>query len=340
MKTKVGKVFFMLALSVFTVLLITSIATAQLIRWRAQSLFGPEDTSTTVQAKMAVDETNKALEGKLRTTLYGVGQLSPPETMTEAIARGALDAGLTVPMMRSESAGTAAFGMPFGWQNIDQVIEFYYDYGFLDFMRKVDARRNMFFAAPLPFGPITLLTKFPVNTIDDLKGKKIWSEGPAAALVEALGGASVWFDPGEVYMGLRLGTIDGVFFGTAELETMKLKEVVNYVVLPAPIDPLVVDWVVGLNSWNKLSPEVQETYDRVLRERVVRQQYEKCMISNDKGIEAAKKAGVTFITLKDEEIAKFRKASMKVWDDIAKADADGAKAVEMLKNYLKAKGVF
>lgn len=312
-------------------------APAEVIEWKAQSLFGPEDTCTTIQAQQTVDVTNEALEGKLHTTLYIAGQIVPEEEMCDALGRGVYDAALTVPMIRSD-AGIVAFGLPYGWENVDQVIEFYYDYGFLDFMREVDAEKNIFFVGPLPWGPVTLMTKFPVHKIEDLKGKKIWAEGPTAALVEALGGEPVWFPPGEMYMGLKLGTIDGTFFGEAELEVLKLKEVVDYIIRPSPITPLCVDWIVSLDSWNALTPDMQQAYEEAFRNNL-RRQYEDCMVSIREGADAAVAVGVEITVLEPSELERFRALSMTVWDDVAASDPQSAQAVQMLKDYLTSKGI-
>jgi TRAP-type transport system periplasmic protein len=316
---------------------LTSTGMAEPIKWRAQTLFAPDDTSTVIQAQSVVDVTNRALKGRLETTLYQSGQLVPPEEMTAALSRGVYDAAAMVPMMRSE-AGAVAFGLPFSLRGIDQIMEFWYDYGFLDFMRQVDARKGVRFGSPLPFGPVTLLSKFPVNKLDDMKGKKIWAEGPMAHLTKALGAEPVWFDPGEVYMGLRLGTIDGIFFGVAELETMKLKEVVKYVMSPAPIDILVCDWVIGLRSWNKLTPAMQATYDEAMKNNVV-DQYHRSMVSNNKGLEAGKAAGVQVIEIAESELPRFRAAAMKTWEELRKKDAMSAQAVKMVEDYLRSKGI-
>lgn len=310
---------------------------AKTIQWKAQSLFAPEDASTSVQAKSAVDSTNAALKGQLETTLYQSGQLIPPEEMVPGLSRGVYDAAIMVPMM-VEPAGVVAFGLPGGFDGYDQLREFWYDYGFDEFMRNMYAKKGIYYVGPLPFGPVSLLSKFPVRKIEDIKGKKIWTEGPLAYLVEALGGQPVWFDPGEVYMGLKLGTIDGVFFGWAELETIKLKEVVKYVMIPSILDAVNFDWIVSMRSWKKLSPDMQATYMKAFRDNIL-PQHKKSMEVCRQGLDAAKAYGIEVITLEPAEQKKFKEASLKVWDKVAKEDKNSAEAVRMLREFLKSKGL-
>lgn len=305
------------------------------INWKAQTLFAPEDAGTVHSGKGIVDVTNSALKGTLNTTLYQSGSLVPAEQMYPALAKGVYDAAYMVSMMRT-AAGSVAFGLPFGWDSVEQAMEFYYEYGFLEYMRKIEAKNNIYFGCPMPFGPVTLFSKFPVNTLDDFKGKKIWAEGPTAELVEVLGGNPIWFDPGDVYMGLKLGTIDGVFFGFAELETLKLKEVVDYIMMPAPISPLILDWVINLNSWNKLSDSTKAQYEKIMQENVVKF-YDKIMIENNKGLEAAQAYGVKVVTLAPAELEKMKEKAVKVWEATAGKDKESEQAVSMLKAFLKTK---
>lgn len=336
-----GKMLFAcLALTVVLSLVATSCggaAPAGPIEWQAQSLFGAADTSTTIQAQGVVDATNEALEGKLHTTLYLPGQIVPAGEMLSALSEGVYDAALLVPMIEAPE-GVIAFGLPYGWENIDQVMEFYYDYGLLEVMREIDAEQGIFFAGPLPFGPCTLMGNFPFRTLDDIKGKKVWAEGPTAAFVELCGGKAVWFPPEEVYMGLKLGTIDGVIFGTAELESLKLKEVVDYVNFPSILSVLCVDWIISMDSWNELTPEMQQTYEATMK-KAIPQLYAECMVQNDAGIEAAKAIGVEMVYMEPAEVEKVRAVAMAYWDEVANESPKAAQAVQMLRDYLATKGI-
>ena len=311
-------------------------AVAETLEWRAQTSFPPEDSGTRHHAGGMVKVTNEALKGQLNTTFYQLGQLVPEEEMGPALSRGVYDAAYMPGMARSE-AGNVAFGLPFSWGSLDDILEFYYDYGFIDWIRKHEAKQNVYFGCPLPWGPVALFSNFPVNTLSDYKGKKIWSWGLMSAVIEAFGAKPVWFDPGEVYMSLKLGTIDGILFGPAELETMKLKEVVKYISLPALIDPLTLDWSINLDSWKKLSPAAQKTYEETMRANI-RPMYEAIAIENNMGFQKAEEYGVKTITLSDSESRRMKEVARGTWDHLAKKDKASAEAVKMLREFLAKKG--
>ncbi|MFB3895105.1 MAG: hypothetical protein ACE14V_02265 [bacterium] len=59
-----------------------------------------------------------------------------------------------------------------------------------------------------------------------IKGKKIRAAGGALSYyVEAIGGTPVPVPYSEVYMAMKLGTVDGFMQGIVDLEDQKLKEV-------------------------------------------------------------------------------------------------------------------
>lgn len=311
-------------------------AMADPIEWKAQSSFPPEDSGTRHHAGGMVKATNEALAGKLNTTLYLLGQLVPEEEMGPALARGVYDAAYMPAMARSE-AGNVAFGLPFSWGSLDDVLEFYYDFGFIDWIRKHETKQNIYFGCPLPWGPVALFSNFPVNKLEDYKGKKIWSWGLMSAVIEAFGAKPVWLDPGEVYMSLKLGTIDGILFGPAELETMKLKEVVKYISLPAIIDPLVLDWSINMDSWKKLSPEMQQVYEKVMRQNI-RPMYDAIAIENIMGFQKAEEYGVKIIRLNEAESKRLKSVARGTWDHLAKKNKSSAEAVKMIREFLAKKG--
>lgn len=310
------------------------------IEWRMQSLYPAADLSTSLQGQTIVDTLNERLAGKLHITYYMPGQIVPEEEMFDALSKGVYDAALYSPTwsMGQIPEGIVAFGLPMGWQNVDQVFEFFYDYGFLEWMRELHAERNIFYACPLPASPLPIMSNFAFRKVEDIKGKKLWSIGPTASYVEHLGAAATIFPPAEMYMALKLGTIDGFIYSTAELETSGYKEVIKYINWPAVVDPLCVDWIINLDSWNALPADVQQTIEDTLVE-IGPPTYDKYMVENVAGIEAAKAIGVEEIHMEPSEVAKLRAVAAKVWEETSAKSDRGRQTVQMLKDYLATKGI-
>ncbi|MGF1736580.1 TRAP transporter substrate-binding protein [Photobacterium satsumensis] len=80
-----------------------------------------------------------------------------------------------------------------------------------------------------PFNPQIMFCKDPINSLDDLKGKKVRVSGaPAADALEKLGGTAVNMTGGEVYQALQRGLVDCASTGTTFGFKNKLHEVTNY----------------------------------------------------------------------------------------------------------------
>ena len=56
----------------------------------------------------------------------------------------------------------------------------------------------------------------------------------------------------EMYMALKLGTVDGAVFSMVALEDMKLKEVWKYFIVVQIVTTLVCSFLINMNSFNAL----------------------------------------------------------------------------------------
>ncbi|MBW1721383.1 MAG: TRAP transporter substrate-binding protein DctP [Deltaproteobacteria bacterium] len=313
---------------------------AKEIKWRMQCLFPGGDYSYEIQAKGLVKALNEGLKGKLKITLFQPGQIIPAEEMFNGLSMGVYDAAYTAPAWAAQTIPEAivAFGLPMGWQNAEQDLEFFDKFGGLDYIRKAYAKHNIFFAYPMPTSLLPIMGNFPIHKMSDLKGKKVWSEGPTALYVKAAGGKPMAFPPEDLYMALKLGTVDGFIYSTAELKTAKYAEVVKYVNLPPVIFPLNTDFICNMDSWKKLPKDVQVKFMEIVR-KAAPEIYAAYAKANQDGIDYAVSKGVKIVNLNKAEMPKMISVAKQVWDETAAQSPETAQYVEMLKNFLKAKGI-
>ncbi|MFH0914569.1 MAG: hypothetical protein V1849_04705, partial [Chloroflexota bacterium] len=194
---------------------------AQVIRWdkwQDQNQFGGplpgyDYTGNAAITRTWIEWVAQATNGRLLIKRNEPGTLvSTPESL-RAMSQGAVDgvgmawAGYwtgTIP------EGDVELGLPFAWPNAQDAWYAYYRMGLMEEIRKIYAEQNVFAIAPgflnepyYHFG-----TTFPVNSINDIKGKKIRAGGLYGDYVNALGGTAVNIPASEIYMALKLGTID------------------------------------------------------------------------------------------------------------------------------------
>lgn len=106
--------------------------------------------------------------------------------------------------------------------------------------------------------PYSLLTKEPIATLDDIKGKKIRSGGAAwGRWIEAMGGVKVSISASEAYQALSQGVLDAHTHSIGSLVDQGLADVVNNVTDV----PLGVYLGASINfsakTWDRLSAEQQ-----------------------------------------------------------------------------------
>lgn len=146
--------------------------------------------------------------------------------------------------------------------------------------------------ASFAFADLYLWTKFPVNTLDDLKGKKIRVFASAQSdYLNALGAEPVSIPFSEVYTALERGTVDGVVTGPDAAEGLKLWEVVDYVSdLHLGIGGGFV--VVAQRSWDALSEDTQQELTALGKELTTRA-WDIGASDTEAGLKAAMDNGIT-----------------------------------------------
>jgi TRAP-type C4-dicarboxylate transport system substrate-binding protein len=181
---------------------------------------------------------------------------------------------------------------------------------------------------------------FPISSLADIKGKKIRAIGITAEYIKLLGASPVSIPAPEMYMALKLGTVDGAVFSMVALEDMKLKEVWKYYIGSPNCTTVVCSFLINMNSFNALPDDIKEIIRKdapmamlaysTARERILMDYY---------AAEAVKKYGFKIVTLPDKEIDWVRKEVMKtVWDKAASKSPRNAKLVELVRQQMRKLG--
>lgn len=159
-------------------------------------------------------------------------------------------------------------------------------------------------------------TRDQIRTPADMKGKKISIMGKDPALwVKSLKGAPVQLAPGDWYMSLSRGLVEGQFVHWAAIDSFKLAEVFKYHTLfgEEGAQPSFSGYIVNLKTWNKLPKDLQdiiiEAYDwagdgnmEALSQEVSR------------AMSASKEKGDTFIRLTPDELKEWSDTMVPIND--------------------------
>lgn len=107
-----------------------------------------------------------------------------------------------------------------------------------------------------------LYTKFPVNTLADLNGRKILAPGPSAAVMAATGAVPVNGALPTYYNQIETGVADGVLSIVTGAHPLKIQEVAPHVTLVGVGANMIGGFAVNKDVWDGLPEDVQQ----VLRE--------------------------------------------------------------------------
>jgi TRAP-type C4-dicarboxylate transport system substrate-binding protein len=303
-----------LCLSAFGFCFLTSTVSAQ--TKLNYSVFFPAPHKNAVLATEWAKEIEKRTGGKVQITVFPGGTLTPADKCYDGVVKGLSDIGFSVlAYTRGKFPLTEVVDLPLGSKSglaSTRLINEYYK----KFKPKeLDEVKVMYLHG---HGPGILHTKAAVNTLEDIKGKKVRCTGMAAKIVGALGATPVAMPMGETYDALSRGVVDGSMAPFEALQGWKWGEVVKFTT---------EDWgaayssgmfvVMNKDKWNALPPDVQQIIEKVNEEYAEKQG--KLWDEIDKaGRDFTLGRGNKIISLSQDENWKWTKAVKPILDEYVK----------------------
>lgn len=316
---------------------------AEVTKWVMQPCFDSSDAGWPKGVVPWVEAVEEATQGTVKIELLPGGSLTSTDEAFGATAAGMIDvyAGWATVYGGEMPEGMLAYGMAMGADNYEEAWEAMWGdekYRIGDIVQEAAHKNNVHWAGWTSQGPNAAFTKFPVNSIEDYKGRKMRASGPQALFYEAVGGVPVALPGSEIYMSIRLGTIDGTFWDTAGFSDMKFQEVTKYAIMPGWCPAQHQEIYINLDKWNALTEWQREQIDGVFKD-VYFKTSEMHAESVEESLEALANSGGEIITLPDEEVARIRNLSVeKVWPKVGEKSPACAEGVEIWTQFLKDKG--
>ncbi len=215
----------------------------------------------------------------------------------------------------------------------------YNELGLKDIIRKAYAKQNIFYVGAIPSNNAVLLSKFPLNTAADFKGKKLRATGVYAEVAAQAGASAVYFPWGEIYGSLEKGVIDGVIAGPLSSQADSGFHEPTKFLLETPITP-VDAWSlhVNMDAWKSLPEDLQQLLVQATSyaSDIFTASY---YVHDMQYREKLAKSGFTFTRLSAEDQLEMRKHSIAVLDKYSAKDPEFAKATKILKKYMSDLGL-
>ncbi len=310
--------------------------------WVFQPAFDQTDAGWDKGLIPWVKAVEEATKGTVKIRVEPAGALTSASEAFAAAAAGQTDgyAGWATVYGGEMPEGMLAYGLPLGADGSEDAWKVMWGdpkYRIGDLVQEAAHERNLHWVGWTNQGPNAMFTKFRVERLEDLAGKKMRAGGPQAIFHSTMGGSPVSMNAGEIYTALKLGTIEGTYWDTGGIDDMSFQEVIKYAIMPGWNPAQHQEIFVNLDKWNALTQWQRDQIEGIF-EKTYFETSRMHAEAVDEALEALKKAGGEVITLSDEEVARMRKKTIEeVWPKIAAQSERNAKGVEIWKKFLEEK---
>ena len=310
-------------------------------KWRMQVLWDSGTLPFQIEKRFA-ERVAELTDGRLQIKIFPPGSLIPTNQMLDGLQTGMLDMmkqyeGYYIGKM-PEVAFTSS--LPLGFTDTWQFETWFWQLGGVETLRDSYAPLNCYYIAPTIYGQEPIHSKFPIHSVDDLKGKKGRFVGLSGPVMQKLGATGTPLPTAEVYSALEKGVID-----FADRDSLAanydagLYEVAKYIILPGFHQPTTATcYVANMDSWNELPEDIQKIVETAAREASA-ELFQQHLVKGMEALEKFKEKGCEVIYLPDEEVKKIREVAVEVWEEYAAKSEKAKKVFESQKTWMESLGL-
>jgi len=171
----------------------------------------------------------------------------------------------------------------------------------------LEKKYNQVFLAVGAVPCYNLVTTFPWEKVDQLKGRKIAAAGPNIPWVQAIGAVGVQSNLNEAYTSMQTGVYQGWVMHAMATVSFKLHEVAkHFTVTDFQATPNVLI-TINKNTWQKFPKDVQQIFTEVASKYYI-VQTPKVIEKDQAGLKTIKETGGTVRILSWDEKVKWANA--------------------------------
>lgn len=285
------------------------------------------------------NQLQEASDGSLKVKIYEPGKLVQPFEILDAVSSGKIDAGCAGAGFWAGKLPAAPLfsSIPFGPEAAEYVAWMFQGNGLKLNQEMYDqAGYNVKVLPTIMLSPETGgWFREPINSLDDLKGKRMRFLGYGGKVMEKLGMAVTMMPPAELFPALEKGVLDATEFSMPTIDKrLGFHKIAKYNYFPGwHQQATFVDILINKDKWNSLSKSQQtliemSTYASILNSIAEGEASQGIAIKNN-----IEKNNVKNMYWSDQELATFKKS----WDEVAEDEAQKnpifKKAYEDLKSF-------
>ena len=180
------------------------------IRWRMQTYAGPALAEHVV--KPAIESFNKVAGDEMEIELYFADQLVPTGELFRALQKGTIDAVQSDDDSMASPTEVTVFGgyFPFASRYSLDVPVLFNQYGLNEIWDAEYSKVGVKHLSAGAWDPCHFATKDPINSLDDLKGKRVFTFPTAGRFLTQFGVVPVTLPWEDIEVAVQTGELDGI----------------------------------------------------------------------------------------------------------------------------------
>jgi TRAP-type mannitol/chloroaromatic compound transport system substrate-binding protein len=301
------------------------------IKWRLQTYAGPALGEHVI--KPSIDAFNRVAGSEMQIELYYADQLVPTGELFRAMQKGTIDAVQSDDDSMASPTEVAVFGgyFPFASRYSLDVPVLFNQYGLAEIWDEEYAKVGVKHISAGAWDPCNFATKDPINSLSDLKGKRVFTFPTAGRFLSQFGVVPVTLPWEDIEVAVQTGELDGIAWsGITEDYTVGWADVTNYFLTNNISGAWAGSFFANMEKYNALPDNMKE----LLKLAMDSSHYHRLWWYW--GGEASLRVHGTkmkLTTIPDAEWATVEKAAEKFWDEIAAESKTKAKVIEIFKKY-------
>jgi TRAP-type transport system periplasmic protein len=283
-------------------------------------------------------EIEKRSNGRVKVVYYPGETLVKAAWTYDAVVKGIADIGhCSVGYTQGQFPLLEVFSVPLGVTSGYQASML--GNAFIDKFKPKEMNETHFLYSTCISPSIIHTSKKPINKLEDLKGLKIRVQGPAEAIVKALGAVPVALPVTETYDAVQKGLVDGILLPMEALLNYRLAEVTTYTTKNYGATTTSIGlYLMNKQKWDSLPPDIQKVFTEVSKQYAEIE----AKLWNDmdkEGEEFALKKGHKFISVSKEETTRWteriKPAQDKYLDKMKEKGLPGTEALQFCREYIQ-----
>ncbi|WP_114765761.1 TRAP transporter substrate-binding protein [Vibrio rhodolitus] len=322
------------ALALSSTFLTVSEAFAAEHNWRFVNLY-PRGTAYGEVYKGFAENIEAMSNGRISVQVMYSGEGVGQTGVLGSVKSGLITMGAPFqPMHAGEfPAGVVEVGLPGMTDDVGELSALFHEKGWGEVLEEAYGKQNLVWLEPYIQLPVYVLTKEPINSIEDFEGLKIRAPGAYGKFLRNLGASPASLSYSEIYTSLATGVIDGsIGSNIIDHRDGNHVEVAKYMYRLPIAGAQTLPIVVNKSAWNKL-PDDLKAIVRAASAVHAREQMTKSRLWESQAIADMEAKGMKWSPEPSAADAqKWNEAAGSLWVEYADSDQYSQRLIKIVQD--------